>query len=113
LRHFFVVSLRIQKSIVLFIKKIDKNSKKTGKSYFTYRLCESYRIDDKVRYRNILNMGKLETIKKEDFKLLCDRIEQKVRGINRIFANLPETIEKEAEFLYRSILTGCAFVYTT
>jgi transposase len=88
----------------MFIKKIDKNSKKTGVSYFTYRLCESYRIDDRVRHRNILNVGKLENIRKEDFKLLCDRIEQKVKGINLLFSTLPENIEKEAEFIYRRIL---------
>jgi hypothetical protein len=88
----------------MFIKKIDKNSAKTGKSYFTYRLCESYRIDDKVRHRNILNVGKLENIRKEDFKLLCDRVEQKVKGINPLFLSLPEQIEKEAEFIYRRIL---------
>ena len=88
----------------MFIKKIDKNSPKTGRSYFTYRLCESYRIDSKVRHRNILNIGKLEHIRKEDFKLLCDRIEQKVRGINTLFSSLPEHIEKEAEFIYRRIL---------
>ena len=40
----------------MFIKKIDKNSKKNGKGYFTYRLCESYRIDDRVRHRTILNV---------------------------------------------------------
>ena len=88
----------------MFIKKIDKSSKKTGKNYFTYRLCESYRIDNKVRHRNILNIGKLDDIRKEEFKLLCDRIEQKVRGINTLFSNFSETIEKEAEFIYRRIL---------
>jgi len=88
----------------MFIKKIDKNSKQTGKIYFTYRLCESYRIDNRVRHRNILNVGKLEGIRKEDFKLLCDRIEQKVRGINPLFSFIPENIEKEAEFIYRRIL---------
>jgi transposase len=88
----------------MFIKKIDKYSSKTGRSYFTYRLCESYRIDGKVRHRNILNVGKLENVRKEDFKLLCDRIEQKVRGINMLFPNLPEQLEKEAEFIYRRIL---------
>jgi transposase len=88
----------------MFIKKIDKNSKKTGASYYTYRLCESYRIDNKVRHRNILNVGKLDGIRKEDFKLLCDRVEQKVRGIIPLFSFLPENIEKEAEFIYRRIL---------
>jgi len=88
----------------MFIKKIDKTGKKTGRNYFTYRLCESYRIDDRVRHRNILNVGKLENIRKDDFKLLCDRIEQKVGGINMLFSDLPENIEKEAEFIYRRIL---------
>ena len=88
----------------MFIKKIDKSSKKTGRNYFTYRLCESYRIDNRVRHRNILNVGKLENIKKEEFKLLCDRIEQKVRGINQLFSTIPEYVENEAEFIYRRIL---------
>jgi transposase len=88
----------------MFIKKIDKSSNKTGRSYYTYRLCESYRIDNKVRHRNILNVGKLENIRKEDFKLLCDRVEQKVKGVNPLFSILPENVEKEAEFIYRRIL---------
>ena len=66
----------------MFVKRIDKSSKKSGKDYFTYRLCESYRIDNKVRLRTILNVGKLENIRKEDFKFLCDRVEQKVKGMN-------------------------------
>jgi transposase len=88
----------------MFIKKIDKSSNKKGRVYYTYRLCESYRIDDKVRHRNILNVGKLENIRKEDFKLLCDRIEQKIKGINMLFSSLPDQVEKEAEFIYRRIL---------
>jgi hypothetical protein len=46
----------------------------------------------------------LESIRKEDFKLLCDRIEQKVRGVNPLFSNLSETIEKEADLIYRRII---------
>jgi len=89
---------------MMFIKRIDKSNKKTDHSYYTYRLCESYRIDNKVRHRNILNVGKLENIRKEDFKLLCDRVEQKVKGINPLFSNTPENVEKEAELIYRRIL---------
>jgi hypothetical protein len=51
-----------------------------------------------------LNVGKLENIRKEDFKLLCDRIEQKVRGVNMLFACIADHIEKEAGFIYRRIL---------
>ena len=88
----------------MFLKKIDKKDSKSGKSYFIYRLYESYRIDNKVRHRNILNVGKLENIRKEDFKLLCDRIEQKVKGVNPLFSSVPEEVEKDAEFIYRRIL---------
>ena len=88
----------------MFIKKIDKNNLKTGKKYYTYRLCESYRIENKVHHRNILNIGRLESIRKEDFKLLSDRIEQKIKGITVLFLNVPQEVEKEAEFIYRRIL---------
>ena len=35
---------------------------------------------------------------------MCDRIEQKVKGLNPLFSNIPDHIEKEAETLYRRIL---------
>jgi hypothetical protein len=88
----------------MFIKKIDKSNHKKGKVYFTYRLCESYRIDNKVRHRNILNLGKLEDVPHELHKLLCDRIKQKIKGINLLFAGIPENVEKNAEYFYRRIL---------
>ena len=88
----------------MFIKRIDKSSVKNGRSYYTYQLCESYSIDNKVRHRNILNVGKLESIRKEDFKLLCDRVEQKVKGVNPLFSTLSENVEREADFIYRRIL---------
>ena len=101
---FFTVSLRRQNFAEMFIKRIDKSSVKTGRNYYTYRLCESYRIDNKVRHRTILNVGKLENIRREEFKLLCDRIEQKVKGMNPLFSNTPANVEKEAEFIYHRIL---------
>ncbi|MDR2764528.1 MAG: hypothetical protein LBB90_05800, partial [Tannerella sp.] len=88
----------------MFIKKIDKSNPKKGKVYFTYRLCESYRIDNKVRHRSILNLGKLEDVPPEYHKLLCDRIEQKLKGINLLFTNIPDVVEKNAEYYYRRIL---------
>jgi hypothetical protein len=87
----------------MFIKKIDKSNPKKGKVYFTYRLCESYRIDNKVRHRSILNLGKLEDVPPEYHKLLCDRIEQKLKGVNLLFANIPDAVEKNAEYYYRRI----------
>ncbi|MDR2027060.1 MAG: IS1634 family transposase [Prevotellaceae bacterium] len=88
----------------MFIKKIDKSNPKKGKVYFTYRLCESYRIDNKVRHRSILNLGNLGDVPHKYHKLLCDRIEQKLKGENLLFANIPDVVEKNAEYYYRRIL---------
>ena len=65
---FFVLLLQHHNFTVMFIKRFDKNSKKTGKSYFTCQLCESYRIDNRVHFCNVLNMWMLVDIRKEDFK---------------------------------------------
>jgi hypothetical protein len=59
----------------MFIKKIDKSNPKKGRVYFTCRLRESYRIDNKERHRSILNPGRLEDVPREYHKLLCDRVE--------------------------------------
>jgi hypothetical protein len=70
----------------MFIKTITKTERKTGKQYKYYRLCESYRIDDKSRHRTIINMGKLENVdSKRDRKLLPDRIEQLIKGEKQLF----------------------------
>lgn len=69
----------------MFIKTIVKTDKKTGKQYNYYRLCESYRIGNKVRHRSIVSMGKLEGVdSKEDKKILADNIEASIRGENRL-----------------------------
>ncbi len=69
----------------MFIKTIVKTDKKSGKQYNYYRLCESYRIKDKVRHRSIISMGKLEGIDtREDKKILADSIEALIKGDNRL-----------------------------
>jgi hypothetical protein len=90
----------------MFIKTIVKTEKKSGKQYNYYRLCESYRIGNKVRHRPIISMGKLEGIEsKEDKKLLADTIESIVRGENRLplFEIKPEIIKYAKEFSDRII----------
>ncbi|MDR0573262.1 MAG: hypothetical protein LBG96_04395 [Tannerella sp.] len=51
-----------------------------------------------------MNIGRPEGIRKDDFKLLSDRIEQKIKGITVLFLSVPQELEKEAEFIYRRIL---------
>ena len=90
----------------MFIKTIVKTDKKTGKRYNYYRLCESYRIGNKVRHRSIVGMGKLNGIAtKQDKKLLADTIETIIRGENRLplFEIKPEILKYAKEFAARII----------
>ena len=85
----------------MFIKTIVKTEKKTGKQYNYYRLCESYRIGNKVRHRSIVDMGKLAGIEsKEDKKLLADSIEKLIKGqqIFSLFDVKPEIDNYAREF---------------
>jgi hypothetical protein len=49
----------------MFIKTIVKTDTKSSKRYDYYRLCEGYRIGNKVRHRTILSLGKLQSIEGE------------------------------------------------
>lgn len=90
----------------MFIKAIPKTDKTTGKSYHYYRLCESYRLGEKVRHRSILSLGILvELADKKDFKFLADRIEQLLGGKPSLFA-CPPAVEKLAQKYYSQIIEG-------
>ena len=81
----------------MFIKAITKTVKNTNKRYSYYRLCESYRIGNKVRHRAIVNLGDLsELTGKEDRKLLADRIEEIIRGERPLFELQNKRVEELA-----------------
>ena len=90
----------------MFIKTIVKTDKKSGKRYDYYRLCEGYRIGNKVRHRTIISMGKLKGIdSKVDKKILADLIEVLIKGNRQLFAfEVKPDIERHArEFANRII----------
>lgn len=89
----------------MFIKAIPKKDKNTGKTYSYYRLCESYRLGDKVRHRNILSLGTLEALSDvHDFKLLSDRIEQLLKGQPSLFVSTTPIVERLAQTFYNQII---------
>jgi Transposase DDE domain len=89
----------------MFIKAIPKKDKNTGKTYSYYRLCESYRLGDKVRHRNILSLGTLEELSDiQDFKFLSDRIEQLLKGQPSLFASTKPIVERLAQTFYNQII---------
>ncbi|URA09663.1 IS1634 family transposase [Thermospira aquatica] len=89
----------------MFVKPISIPNRKTGKRYTYYRLCESYRLGNTVRHRNILNLGKLEELPdRSDHKVLADRIEQIVYKRPSLFVSqIPQKIENLAQH-YASII---------
>ena len=90
----------------MFIKTIVKTDKKTGKRYEYYRLCEGYRIGNKVRHRSILTLGSLSGVEsKEDKKMLADRIESLLKGEKQLFAyEVKPVIEKYARGFAKRII---------
>lgn len=89
----------------MFIKPITIPNRKNKKRYTYYRLCESYRIGDKVRHRNILNLGTLKDLPdRKDHKLLADYIEAIVyKKSFLIEPDIPEKIKRLARH-YASII---------
>jgi hypothetical protein len=90
----------------MFIKTIVKTDRNTSKSYNYYRLCEGYRIGNKVRHRSILSLGKLEGIdSKEDKKFLADRIESLVKRESLLFSKkIKPEVEKYAQKFAKRII---------
>jgi len=42
----------------MYIRRTNTRSRKSGDSYFTYRLVESVRVDKAVKQRTLLNLGR-------------------------------------------------------
>ena len=78
----------------MFIKEIQKKNRDYDKVFISHRLMESYRTERGPRQRKILSLGKLE-LPKEQWKLLADRIEEKVIG-QESFLSIDENIESLA-----------------
>jgi len=83
----------------MFLKKIIKKDRNNSPKYVQYRLCESFRLNNKVRHRNIFNLGTLDNYNEHERKLLADRIEDIIYGDkNLIFNNIPLKIENKARY---------------
>lgn len=61
---------------VMYIRKTKTKSLDNGEAYYTYRIVESIRLENKVKQRTLLNLGKDFTIDQEHWPLLTARIEQ-------------------------------------
>ncbi len=85
----------------MFVKPLVKYNKSTKQRYNIYQLCESFRLDGRIRHRVIIGLGKLDELAGEDKKkLLGKRIEELVlsQGNKLPFCQADETVEKLAYY---------------
>src|SRR5574341_2044325 len=77
----------------MFIRQTKTRNSTTGESYTTFRLVASERVDKQVRQRTLLNLGRQFSLAKDEWPLLCTRIEQILSGQGSL---LPESAAIES-----------------
>ncbi len=89
----------------MFVKPLSKYNKTTKKRYSLYQLCESFRLEGRVRHRVIIGLGKLEELSTDEQKIqLGKRIEEMVQGKMRLPLEQPdEQVEQLARHFYNEI----------
>ncbi len=76
----------------MFIKEVRKRNKGYEKEFVQHRLMESYRESRGPRQRTVLHLGKLE-LDRDKWKLLADRVEQKLSGRENLIIPLEPEVE--------------------
>lgn len=90
----------------MFVKPLVKYNKTTKQRYNIYQLCESFRLDDRIRHRVIIGLGKLDELPgEEQKKLLGKRVEEMLTGQDNslLLCDLDATVEKLAHYYYGEI----------
>jgi transposase len=64
----------------MFIRQTKTRNSTTGEAYTTFRLVASERVGKQVRQRTLLNLGRQFNVAKDEWPLLCARIEQILSG---------------------------------
>lgn len=90
----------------MFIKPLVKYNKTTKQRYNIYQLCESFRLDGRVRHRTIIGFGKLEELPGEEHKkLLGKRVEELLtrQAMRLPLGDIDEKVETLAHYYYQEI----------
>jgi len=90
----------------MFIKPLVKYNKTTKQRYNIYQLCESFRLDGRVRHRTIIGLGKLEELPNEtQKKLLGKRIEELLTcQVHTLpFPGINKKVEQLAHYYFNEI----------
>ncbi len=80
----------------MFIRRTQTRSLHSGHTYFTHRLVRSHRLSGKVRQQTLLNLGRNFSIPREDWPLLCRRLDQILTGQLPLLPVASTPLEEEA-----------------
>ena len=75
-----------------------------GQTYYTHRLVNSERIGSKVRQHTLLNLGGHFEIPREQWPLLCQRIDEIRNGQTPLLDDTPPALEEEAQRIAAQLL---------
>ena len=81
----------------------------SDKLYTYYRLVHTYKVGKKVRQQNVLNLGKLEDVPRESYKILANRVEEILTGTESLFFDIPDNIENRAQQIAGQIIKKGVF----
>lgn len=89
----------------MYIRRTRIGKTATGEPYFTHRLVRSRRVGDKVRQETLLNLGRHFGVDREQWRPLCDRVEQILSGQAQLFAvELSGDVEQEAQRIAQQLI---------
>jgi len=93
--------LNLQYVTLLNVYRRNKKTNKSSVTFYThYRLVHSYEVGAKIRHQNIVGLGTLEGVDKQNFKMLADRIEELITGNSSLLFPVSEqfdAVEKTAQ----------------
>lgn len=81
----------------MFIRRTKTRTTKNGQQYFSDRLCDTYRVADRVHQRTLLNLGSAFSAPRENWKLLCQRVTDIILGHQQTLISYAPKVEREAQ----------------
>ena len=88
----------------MFIRCTQTRTTAAGATYFTHRLVRAERYGDKVRQRTLLNLGRHFEVSRNDWPVLCQRIEEVLSGQMRLLPDCPPVLETHAQRIATQLL---------
>ena len=89
----------------MYIRQTKTRNSTTGEAYTTFRLVASRRVGSRVRQETLLNLGRQFALPKDEWHLMCARIEQILSGQGSFLPEFP-AIEVQAQRYAARLVAG-------